>query len=49
MPALLEIAAAGGVDLRGAVTRRFTLDEAGEAYTLLQQRKIVGRALICFP
>ena len=49
MPALLEIAAAGGVDLRGAVTRRFTLEEAGEAYTLLQQRKIVGRALICFP
>eukprot|EP00964_Phaeocystis_antarctica_P021586 scaffold11995_cov61-Phaeocystis_antarctica.AAC.1 len=49
MPDLLEIAAKGGVDLRGAITRRFTLEEAGEAYTLLQQRKIVGRAIVCFP
>ena len=48
MPDLLEIAAKGGVDLRGAITRRFTLEEAGEAYTLLQQRKIVGRAIVTF-
>ena len=49
MPDLLEIAAKGGVDLKGAITRRFTLEEAGEAYALLQQRKIVGRAIVCFP
>ena len=49
MPELLEIAAQGGVDLRGAITRRFTLDEAGEAYSLMQQRKITGRGIVCFP
>ena len=49
MPDLLEIAAKGGVDLKGAITRRFTLEEAGEAYAMLQQRKIVGRAIVCFP
>lgn len=49
MPALLEIAAQGGVDLRGAITRRFGLDEAGEAYALLKARKITGRAIVRFP
>jgi len=49
MPALLEIAARGGVDLEGAITRRFGLDEAGEAYSLLKARKITGRAIVRFP
>ena len=49
MPALLEIAAQGGVDLKGAITRRFGLDDAGEAYSLLKARKITGRAIVCFP
>lgn len=46
MPALLELAADGAVDLKGVVTRRFDLDQAGEAYELLSERKIVGRSII---
>ena len=49
MPALLEIAGNGGVDLRGGITRRFALEEAGEAYKLMMERKIVGRAIVTFP
>eukprot|EP00933_Yihiella_yeosuensis_P081580 TRINITY_DN95233_c0_g1_i1.p1 TRINITY_DN95233_c0_g1~~TRINITY_DN95233_c0_g1_i1.p1 ORF type:complete len:413 (-),score=67.85 TRINITY_DN95233_c0_g1_i1:105-1343(-) len=48
MPDLIEIAAAGGVDLKGAVTRRFSLDDASQAYSLLQNKQIAGRALIEF-
>ncbi|OLP85036.1 Succinate-semialdehyde dehydrogenase (acetylating) [Symbiodinium microadriaticum] len=46
MPELLEIAAKGGVNLKSAVTRRFSLDQASEAYKLLNDGKIAGRALI---
>ncbi|CAE7209102.1 unnamed protein product [Symbiodinium pilosum] len=46
MPELLDIAAKGGVDLKSAVTRRFSLDQASEAYALLNAGKIAGRALI---
>ena len=46
MPALLDIAADGGIDLNGAITRRFTLDQAAEAYSLLNERKITGRAIV---
>ena len=49
MPSLLEIAGKGGVDLRGGITRRFALDEVGEAYSLMAERKIVGRGIVCFP
>mmetsp|Transcript_45009 Transcript_45009/g.104187 ORF Transcript_45009/g.104187 Transcript_45009/m.104187 type:complete len:418 (+) Transcript_45009:73-1326(+) len=46
MPELLSLIADGGVDLKGAVTRRFDLDSAGEAYGLLADRKIAGRAIV---
>lgn len=46
MPELLKIAAEGGVDLRSAVTRRFSLEEAAEAYSLLDGGNIAGRAII---
>eukprot|EP00929_Paragymnodinium_shiwhaense_P000864 TRINITY_DN101066_c0_g1_i1.p1 TRINITY_DN101066_c0_g1~~TRINITY_DN101066_c0_g1_i1.p1 ORF type:complete len:403 (-),score=108.69 TRINITY_DN101066_c0_g1_i1:267-1475(-) len=46
MPALLDIAADGGIDLKHAITRRFTLDESPAAYGLLNDRKIVGRAIV---
>mmetsp|Transcript_51288 Transcript_51288/g.96104 ORF Transcript_51288/g.96104 Transcript_51288/m.96104 type:complete len:97 (+) Transcript_51288:222-512(+) len=46
MPALLDIAASGGVDLKSAVTQRFSLDQASKAYALLNEGKISGRALI---
>ncbi|CAL1141060.1 unnamed protein product [Cladocopium goreaui] len=46
MPELLQIAADGGVDLKSAVTRRFSMEEAAQAYSLLDQGQIAGRALI---
>jgi Zn-dependent alcohol dehydrogenase len=46
MPELLDIAAAGGVGLKAAVTKRFSLDQASEAYGLLNTGAIAGRALI---
>lgn len=46
MPQLIKIAAVGGVSLKNAVTRRFSLEDASEAYSLLNQGKIAGRALI---
>ena len=48
MPALLKLAADGAVDLKGGVTRRFGLAQAGEAYKLLSERRIVGRSIITF-
>eukprot|EP00434_Breviolum_minutum_P001097 symbB.v1.2.000961.t1/scaffold39.1/size394969/5 len=42
MPELLQIAAEGGVDLKSAVTRRFSMDQAAEAYSLLDQGKIAA-------
>ena len=47
MPALLEIASKGGVDLKGGVTRRFALEDAGSAYKLLSERKC-RRAIVTF-
>jgi len=46
MPDLLSIAAAGGVDLASGISRRFGLEEAAEAYRLLADRKIAGRAIV---
>lgn len=46
MPVLIDIAAAGGVKLGSAVTRRFPLEGAAEAYSLLKNRQIAGRAII---
>eukprot|EP00440_Ansanella_granifera_P022168 gb/GFBE01024082.1/.p1 GENE.gb/GFBE01024082.1/~~gb/GFBE01024082.1/.p1 ORF type:complete len:407 (+),score=82.92 gb/GFBE01024082.1/:1-1221(+) len=46
MPELLDIAAAGGVNLKSAVTRRFSLNQASEAYSLLNEGKVTGRAVI---
>mmetsp|Transcript_35562 Transcript_35562/g.94611 ORF Transcript_35562/g.94611 Transcript_35562/m.94611 type:complete len:396 (-) Transcript_35562:467-1654(-) len=46
MPDLLSIAADGGVDLVSGITQRFTLDDSARAYSLLAERKIVGRAIV---
>mmetsp|Transcript_67472 Transcript_67472/g.161898 ORF Transcript_67472/g.161898 Transcript_67472/m.161898 type:complete len:421 (-) Transcript_67472:149-1411(-) len=46
MPDLLALLAKGGVDLKGAVTRRFDLSTAAEAYGLLSERGIAGRAIV---
>ncbi|WP_354698460.1 S-(hydroxymethyl)mycothiol dehydrogenase [Paraconexibacter sp. AEG42_29] len=46
LPALMRMAADGQLDLRGAISERFTLDQADTAYTRLREGTIVGRAII---
>lgn len=46
LPALMEMVAAGRLDLRSLISRRFPLAEAGEAYSKLANGEIVGRAVI---
>mmetsp|Transcript_41546 Transcript_41546/g.129238 ORF Transcript_41546/g.129238 Transcript_41546/m.129238 type:complete len:186 (+) Transcript_41546:1-558(+) len=46
MPDLLAVAASGDLDLASGITRRFSLEESAEAYRLLADRKIVGRAIV---
>lgn len=46
VPPLLEMAAKGDIDIESPITQRFSLEEAGEAYKNLQDRKIIGRAII---
>jgi len=45
-PKLLELAEAGGVDIVTPITRRFSLEDAAEAYKLLKNREIIGRAIV---
>lgn len=46
MPALLELARRGLLDPGRAVTRRYSLERAGEAYDALDRGEIVGRAVV---
>ncbi len=46
LPAVVELAAAGGFDTEHLVTRRYSLDEADEAYQALARGEITGRAVI---
>ncbi len=46
MPLVLRLAERGAVRLDRLVTRRFPLDQADEAYRLLDQGAIVGRAVV---
>ena len=46
MPRILELAAAGVLRPEPTVTRRYRLDEAGEAYAALDRGEIVGRAVV---
>lgn len=46
MPVLIELAAANAIDLSSAITQRFTLAQAADAYGLLASGDIVGRAVI---
>jgi succinate semialdehyde reductase (NADPH) len=43
---VIALARAGAVDLKRAVTRRYTLDEAPTAYDALNRGEIVGRAIV---
>lgn len=46
MSEVIRLAAEGAIDLDALITRRFSFEETGAAYELLNQRKIVGRGLI---
>ncbi|GAA3731549.1 zinc-binding dehydrogenase [Streptomyces tremellae] len=46
LPAVVEAAARGGFDAAGLVTRRYSLDEADEAYRALARGEITGRAVV---
>lgn len=46
MPLILSLAERGAIRLERLVTRRFTLQQAEEAYRLLDQGAIVGRAVV---
>jgi D-arabinose 1-dehydrogenase-like Zn-dependent alcohol dehydrogenase len=42
----MALAISGELQLDGAIGARFTLDQATEAYSLLAEGKIAGRAII---
>eukprot|EP00475_Leptophrys_vorax_P041487 TRINITY_DN78237_c0_g1_i1.p1 TRINITY_DN78237_c0_g1~~TRINITY_DN78237_c0_g1_i1.p1 ORF type:complete len:176 (-),score=9.52 TRINITY_DN78237_c0_g1_i1:145-639(-) len=46
LPTVVSLAAAGLVDVASFVTQRFALEEAGKAYELLHEGKIVGRGIV---
>ena len=46
MPLLLALVERGVVEPTGAITRRFPLEQAAEAYAALDRREIVGRAIL---
>eukprot|EP00455_Lapot_gusevi_P047142 TRINITY_DN6328_c0_g2_i4.p1 TRINITY_DN6328_c0_g2~~TRINITY_DN6328_c0_g2_i4.p1 ORF type:complete len:409 (-),score=63.67 TRINITY_DN6328_c0_g2_i4:46-1242(-) len=46
MPAILRLVSAGLIDVSRSITRRYSLDDADEAYRALDQGQITGRAII---
>jgi S-(hydroxymethyl)glutathione dehydrogenase/alcohol dehydrogenase len=46
MPELISMAAAGKIDVRASISRRYRLDQINEAYEAMQQGEIVGRAIV---
>lgn len=46
LPEVVRLAAEGAFDVRRAVTRRFSLEEAPLAYELLDAGRIQGRAIV---
>eukprot|EP00811_Abedinium_folium_P001872 NODE_11715_length_1269_cov_3.704028.p1 GENE.NODE_11715_length_1269_cov_3.704028~~NODE_11715_length_1269_cov_3.704028.p1 ORF type:complete len:397 (+),score=121.78 NODE_11715_length_1269_cov_3.704028:81-1193(+) len=45
-PELVRLAEERKLDIYSPISRRFTLEEAGEAYSLLNQGKVLGRAIV---
>jgi len=43
---LMDMAADGRLQLDGAISRRFSLEEAGLAYGMLERGEITGRAIV---
>lgn len=46
MPAVLELAAYGMIDVSQPITRRYKLEQADEAYRALANGEVVGRAIV---
>jgi S-(hydroxymethyl)glutathione dehydrogenase/alcohol dehydrogenase len=46
MPELIALAAAGRVDVKASITRRYRLDQLSEAYDAMERGEIVGRAIV---
>jgi succinate semialdehyde reductase (NADPH) len=46
LPAVIALARNGAVDVSRSVTRRYTLEQAPEAYDALNRGEIVGRAIV---
>ena len=46
LPVLMDMVAEGRLQLDGAITRRFSLGEATEAYDMLRRGEIAGRAIV---
>ena len=46
LPEVIALARRGAVDVVRSVTRRYSLDQAAEAYATLNQGTIVGRAIV---
>ncbi|MGE3269925.1 MAG: zinc-binding dehydrogenase [Chloroflexota bacterium] len=49
LPAVIALASSGAVDVSRAVTRRYPLERAAEAYDSLNRGEIVGRAIVTMP
>ena len=49
LPAVVALAAEGGFDVAGAVTRTYGLDEVDRAYRDLAEGRITGRAIVVMP
>lgn len=46
MPTVLDLVAAGTIDVEALITDRFALDQAADAYARLSAGRIIGRAVI---
>ena len=46
MPELIAMAAAGKIDVRASITRRYRLEQINEAYQAMERGEIVGRAIV---
>jgi S-(hydroxymethyl)glutathione dehydrogenase/alcohol dehydrogenase len=46
MPELIAMAAAGRIDVRASISRRYKLDQVNEAYDAMERGEIVGRAIV---
>jgi succinate semialdehyde reductase (NADPH) len=48
LAALMDLVTSGRLSLGDSISRRFTLEDADEAYGLLREGRIVGRAIVEF-